>query len=175
MRYYKSNLQHYHQTGKDILKCVIRISWRKILSQSLRCIQSSIAENCLQLQLRSFGGSAQNFVAKNPFTFLNAQLGVFTVLTVLALILLYGGHCFSVRLPSNQSGATHPFAKVILHLNQKLGTERIGMVRHGTLKNCSINRHSSELYRAVLCHTRPHQQGEPAQYGTVPADQCKHT
>ena len=36
------------------------------------CIHSKVVENWLQLQLCSFGVNAENFVAKKPFTILNA-------------------------------------------------------------------------------------------------------
>ena len=40
------------------------------------------------------------FHGKKPYTILNAYTCKHCSLTVLALILLYGGHCFSVQLPS---------------------------------------------------------------------------
>jgi len=55
--------------------------------------------NWLQLQLCSFGGNVWNFVVKKPFTILNAYMYALFSYS-LALFLLYGGHCFSVLLPS---------------------------------------------------------------------------
>ena len=44
-------------------------------------------------------GNALNFVANNSFTVLNAYMCMHCSLTVLAFIVLYGGHCSSVRFP----------------------------------------------------------------------------
>ena len=41
-----------------------------------------------------------NFITKKPFSILKCLRVITVLLTVLALILLYGGHCSSVWLPS---------------------------------------------------------------------------
>ena len=67
----QSDPKHYEQFSTKFLKYFI-------VTHSLThwCVQSSIAENWLQLKLHSLGGNVLNYVAKKSYTIFNAYVYV---------------------------------------------------------------------------------------------------